>query len=408
MARMAGWRNLARTMVMLGMAASAIAVTATGQEARSDEEPRQRGWSLLASVAGVDGVSAVSGWYNEADLFGRGEAGRSMRRPVFPGLPIGAAGTMEQRLRHVADAPVITFVHYDPEAYGYVRGHRLHQAERLAELMQNGASDPVYPHMLAIPPLPRGARVLMSAWWPVGAGSVTPLPVWDPREVARPGGSNDYTSWRRVVAVDAGAAAGRAAPVTFAGRTFVTARRVALNRFIHLPVGRRLAAHLMEDAGARKAALIALGRPLRTGDSLVLVAFHLMAADAGMGVWATAWWHDRPDEGVFAADRPATIRGRWRHYLMDVAVDPVLPLEPDGSPHICFNPWFEAKFPDGGQGSGLKSNCINCHERASYPLTEFLPVRRGTSDASGDPAFAPGRLRTARLWALANPPREAP
>ncbi|TJY59526.1 hypothetical protein E4T66_14205 [Sinimarinibacterium sp. CAU 1509] len=370
------------------------------------QQLRRRGWSLIAPVAKLPDTGAVSGWYNEAEIFAREAVADNATRRPFPGRPIGAAAGPGQRLQHIADAPVITFVHYNGDAYEHIRRHRLYRDERLAELARSGRPDPVYAGLREIPPLPSGARVMMSAWWPVAAGGGTPLPVWDPEDVARPGGSNDYTSWRRVVVVDGGDPAEGARAVTFAGRYFATARGISLERFVRLPVDRGLAEDLMEDSGARKAAFLALARPLQAGDVLVLVAFHLMAPDAGAGTWTTAWWHDRPDDGVFGADRPLVVSGAWRNYLMDVAVDPVRPLGRDASPHICFNPWFEAKFPDGGQGNGLQSNCVNCHERASYPLTAFLPVRRGAADPVNDPAFAPGRLRTGRLWSLANPPAE--
>jgi hypothetical protein len=396
--------------VVLCAALGVLALVATSADTAAPADganARSRAWALLASTLSADGVSSFSNWYNEAEVLAPVDLQPDDFREPFPGLPIGAAVAPEQRLQHVADAAVITFVHYDPAAYAHVRKHRLYRRERLDDLMRSGPHDPVYPGRTTIPPLPRQARVLMSAWWPVDIAGATPVPVWDADDVPRPNGSNDYTSWNRIVAVNDEEASRPSAALTFAGRSFTDVRRVGLERFVHVSVDAGMATKLMQDPGARKAALLALGRPLAAGDVLLLVAFHLMAADAGMGTWTTAWWHDRPDTGAFGADRAVGIPGPWRNYLMDVAVDPVTPLEPDGSPNICFNPWFEAKFPDGGQGPGVKSNCISCHERASYPLTAFLPIRRGNAEPLDDPAFAAGRLGTARLWSLANPPADA-
>jgi hypothetical protein len=47
------------------------------------------------------------------------------------------------------------------------------------------------------------------------------------------------------------------------------------------------------------------------------------------------------------------------------------------------------------------SNCMTCHQRASYPQVNCLPVTRGLPDIHNDPAYAPGRLRTSFLWSLA-------
>ena len=63
-----------------------------------------------------------------------------------------------------------------------------------------------------------------------------------------------------------------------------------------------------------------------------------------------------PTQGPFAPDRPAQVTGVWRNFLMSASYDLNLPLEPDGKPHITFNPWLEAGFPDGGSGSGTISN----------------------------------------------------
>lgn len=78
-----------------------------------------------------------------------------------------------------------------------------------------------------------------------------------------------------------------------------------------------------------------------------------------------------------------------------------LPVEAGGGPDVCFNPWLEARFPDGGFGSGTQSNCIACHRRAAYPPVNFLPVTRGDPDFLQDPAYAAGLVRTSSLWGLA-------
>jgi hypothetical protein len=244
---------------------------------------------------------------------------------------------------------------------------------------------------------------LKTAWWPIAAGGLTALPVWDPdRNPPRPGG-NPYTGWERVVAVDPSYMGTSPATVgiDFAGRSHRDAHRVALQAFHHLRVDAALAARLMRDRSTRKATLIALGRELEAGDYLVLVSANLASRESEAGVWAALWWHDRPDAGPFAADRPASLQGEWRNYLLAVAYDTDHPTALDGGPHVCFDPWLEGRFPDGGHGGGTASNCMTCHGRASFPPVDFLPVTRGAADLRGDPAYAPGRLRTNFLWSIA-------
>ena len=90
---------------------------------------------------------------------------------------------------------------------------------------------------------------------------------------------------------------------------------------------------------------------------------------------------------------------------MSASYDLNLPLEPDGGPHITFNPWLEAGFRvvPGGDGNGSVSNCMNCHHRASFPVPPpppgYLPIYRGNPKPS-DPAYAAGVLRTDYLWSV--------
>jgi hypothetical protein len=237
----------------------------------------------------------------------------------------------------------------------------------------------------------------------VARDRITALPVWDP-ELNPPGhNGNPYTGWRRVVAVDpAGAqrAPGTVA-IEFAGSTFARARRVGLSSFDHVEVDAPMAQAMMADPETRKAVLIALGRPLATGDHLILVSANLAAREIPDWIWGTFWWHDQPGQGPYAADRPEALAAPWRNYLMQAAFDTQKPAAADGGPHVAFNPWLEGRFPDSGHGGGSASNCMTCHRRASYPAVAFLPVTRGAPDLRHDPAFGPERLRTSLLWSLA-------
>jgi hypothetical protein len=362
---------------------------------------RHRAWMLLQSLVGTKyRTPTFIDWYSEAETFAAAEPSPDATRMPFPGLPIGAGVAPERRVQHFADAPVITFVHYDRLAYRHIREHQLYRETRLQEIARDGDIDPAFAGMKTIPLLPKGAQILMSAWWPVAAATPTPLPVWDPQYAHDKDSAIDYPSWRRIVAI---ATSGPVTSLSFAGHEFPAPPTASPQRFFRRTVDTALAATLESDPGTRKAAMLVLGRPVQAGDSLVLLAFHLLTTDGDKGIWSTWWWHDRPTERRFGNDRPRQIKGPWKNYLMDVTTDDVLPREADGSPRICFNPWFEARFPGGGEANGARSNCVNCHTRASYPKTAFLPIRRGAPDKSGDPAFAPGRVRTGLVWSLANP-----
>ena len=376
----------------------------------ADILPRQRVhvWRVLSSIAPVSGGKQAllfADWFNEAEVFSAKEQRIGQRRVPFPGLPIGTSAAAEIRMSHYGDAPLITFVHYNVSAYRHIRQHQLYREKRLQEIGRAGENDATFPSMKTIPPFPPTAVVMMTGWWPVDAQGLTPMPVWDPDPADLKMGGNNYTSWKRVVAIGPGESieSRQSTTLVFAGRAFPVPRHVHMNDLFHIKVDRPMAMRLMADIGSRKAAVLVLGRPLEAGDLLALVGMHIFSAESSTGIWGTFWWHDRPMEGPFAKDRPDNVKGVWRNYLMDTAFDAMLPREPDGSARVCFNPWFEAKFPDGGQGNGVTSNCVNCHSRASYPTIDFLPIRRGYPEPLDDPAFAAGRVRTGQLWSVANP-----
>src|SRR5262249_10913787 len=152
------------------------------------------------------------------------------------------------------------------------------------------------------------------------------------------------------------------------------------------------AQNVMQNGRIVRAVAEAFGpdRPLQAGDYVVFAGGHLTTKEIDDWVWATFWWHDRPNNGPFASDRPDSVKGVWRNYLMNASFDSITPRESDNGPHVTFNPWIEARFQDGveGFGSGLVSNCMNCHNRATRPAEFFLPIRRGDPDLQNDPAYS--------------------
>jgi hypothetical protein len=302
-----------------------------------------------------------------------------------------------------ADSAILTYTLYNEPAYEHIRSDRLYLISGLQQLQVTGDSDREVDGDRSVPPFPTRAIVLKTAWWPVARNAVTAMPVWDPEHNPPRRGGNPYITWQRVVAIDpvARSQPPRSLRIGFAGFTFANARRVGIKMLYHVVVDGLMAERMMRDPGARKAALIALGRPLSKGDYLVLVGANLATRELSDWVWASLWWHDRPNEGPFAEDRPDALRVEWRNYLLQAAFDSDKPTASDGGAHICFNPWLEGRFPDTGQGGGTQSNCMACHRRASYPPVSFLPVTRGAPELGTDPAYRPGRLRTSFLWSLA-------
>lgn len=372
----------------------------TAKAAGNVEIQRDHIWrtlsSLVTSTEG-DACPAFAQWHGETETFHPAE---SWTISPSPGLTATTGGDKAIVSATMAGGPLITFIHYNDAAYAHIRENRLHDKATLDRLLAEERPD------TSVPPLPRDAMVAMTAWWPVSGRQATPLPVWDPARQVRVDGANGYLSWPRVLAVVANPLQhdSDVGPLAFAGRTIEDPEPVSLEQMFHLAVDARMARQLMADPQFEAAAFIALGRPLAAGDFIALVGLHLMTAELDSGIWSTFWWHDRPTEGRFAAGRPESLSSPWDHYLMDVTFDARLPLEPDGSPNISFNPWFDATFPDDGEGSGVKANCISCHQRAAYPVTRSMRVTRGLRQ----PSQPSGQLPTGLLWSIANTARTGP
>jgi hypothetical protein len=361
---------------------------------------RRHVWTVFAELTRtMDGQDrpVFGSWYGEDRVFASGSIERA---------PEGIRGFSRidrKGAAHLGGVPVLSYTLYNDAAYRHIRANELNRSSELERLRATDTVDRTMTGDRSIPPFPAQAMVLKTVWWPVAQDAITPLPVWDAElNPVRPSG-NGYTSWQRAVAINPLGHPANASTrdISFAGRTFSKVRQFDLAAFYHVVLDARLAERLMRDRESRSTAFIALGRTLKAGDSLVLVGANLATKELSDWIWAAFWWHDLPDQGPFAADRPERVRSKWSSYLMQVAFDSSTPAELDGGAHICFNPWLEGRFPDGGGGGGTSSNCLACHRRASYPAVDFLPVTRGDRERNDDPAYAAGRLRTSFLWSIA-------
>jgi hypothetical protein len=373
--------------------------------ARADVPAQRRHvWNVFAGMTQrtPDGRFAIfETWFSEEEVFAVGPSPqasgprrvvRRFRQPAQLGPD--APGALPQ----AAGTALLSEVLYTFAGYNHVRSNRLFLASELENLQQTGPADPTIPNNRDVPPFPAPSVALKTVWWPVAKDQVTAMPIWDPdSNPPRPNG-NPFTTWARVVAVDptrTNIPPNETATAFFLGKAFPNSHVVGLDAFHNVTLDDQTAANAMQNGRTARAAQIALGRGLQGGDHVVLVATHLTTKEIDDWVWATLWWHDRPNDGPFAADRTANVTGVWRNFLMSAAYDLNTPPQPDGTPHVAFNPWLEAPFPN-----GTKSNCMNCHNRATFPPVSFLPVRRGNPDLQNDPAYAPGRLRTDFLWSI--------
>lgn len=365
---------------------------------------RLHAWNVFAGMTQPtpDGRYAIfETWYSLAEAFQTGPTPQALgpRRVIqrfaeprqFRGMPgqpeLEAAGTS-----------VLSEVMFNFANYNHIRSKQLYLQSELTDLRQTGAPDGKIPKDQTIPPFPQDSISLKTVWWPVAKGAVTPMPIWDPESNPLIPSGNPYSTWKRVVAIDPtreNIPPNEEMTISFLKTPRPNSHVVGLDKFHYVVIDAQTAATAMANARLQSFVNDVLGRSLKEGDYVVFAGTHLTTKEIDDWVWATFWWHDRPDEGPFAADRPQAVKGVWRNYLLSASYDLILPREADNSPHIAFNPWLEAHFRQ-----GIASNCMNCHNRAAFPPVNFLPIFRGAPDLKNDPAYAAGLLRPDFLWSV--------
>lgn len=143
---------------------------------------------------------------------------------------------------------------------------------------------------------------------------------------------------------------------------------------------------------------------VRPGNIALLVAMHVTTKEISNWTWQTFWWSPDAGDTTKAVGRPASVRGVWRNYLMNVAYYMVTPPNaPDGTPYISFNPYLETNLSgtftndrgDSISWTGVTTNCMTCHRMATWgvllPDSAFptgAPYRNNGQVDPGNPAFA--------------------
>lgn len=224
--------------------------------------------------------------------------------------------------------------------------------------------------------LPAESIVTKHMYWPVKAEGITALPVW---KNTYPPSFTDYAGyevWDTVVGIDpSGQSVGQHKEVSaFYGikqhnkvtdwPTRTTKVLVyGLDRFYFHKVTAQDWQHFNDaDKAILNAASYWLSnKAFEVGDYLVTVAMHINTKELPSWTLQSVWWSDTPDQGIYAADRPAipAAQGPWRHYLMTDAY--AVPPNARGELDIAVNPYIE------GVIHPIATSCRNCHVRAGWP-----------------------------------------
>jgi len=360
-------------------------------------EMRKHAWMVLAGMTqqATGGEAIWETWYSEPEVFQPGPTPQGLRKiqRVFQN-PRQFRTTTKGPSAQAIGASLLSFVLYNQEGRAHVRTNQLYLQSKLNQMNQSFDSNHTPTEQREIPSFPAAAVSLKTVWWIVKKTGLTAMPIWDAKPTKPNSQGNDYPTWARFVAVDPSRTqipTNETQDVSFGGTVRKNSHVVPLTSF-----------YSFQTTTQAEVDAIKSGNPdvpnmstLQVGDYVALVAMHCTTKEIPNWVWATFWWHDKPDDGPFAANRVGTdkLKGVWRNYLMNVTYSADTPKETDGTPNVCFNPWLEARF-----SGGLTSNCMACHQRAVWTPESFLPVTRGTIPPN-DQFFA-DKTKADFLWSI--------
>ena len=354
---------------------------------------RKHAWMVFAGLTQPtsSGEAVWETWFSEEQAFSPGAAPqaigphrvqRRFRNPRQFATPGRVAAPQ------AVGASLLSFVLVNKDSFAHIRANKLYQQAKLNQINQafDGNHTPI--ENREIPPFPREAVSLKTTWWLVKQTGTTAMPIWDGTPTRPDQQGNPYPTWARFVAVDPTRTQippNEQQDIMFQGQLKHNAHVVPLNSFYNFQITQNEINDIRRVTGFQQA---------QVGDFAALVAMHMTTKEIPDWVWATFWWHDKPGQGTFAADRPNAVAGVWRNYLMDTAFSADVPKASDGGPNVCFNPWLEARF-----SNGMVSNCLACHRRSVWSPVQFLPITRGRLP-DNDQVFA-GKTKLDFLWSIA-------
>ncbi len=271
----------------------------------------------------------------------------------------------------------------------------------------------------------------------ISSTEVTAVPVWtgyDTASTYTPG--NPVPSrWRHAIAVDPTGKykLGDSITMVINNEPPVKLPVVPLNQFYYIKITKADSASFTTFGAvngdfigtANDTSAQAVYMAVRPGSIGLLMAMHVTGKEIPNWTWQSYWWTLNPSDSM-GYDRPKSIPAPWNHYDMTVAYAMV---HADGSQWIAFNPYLETNLgglvPTGANGAdtvawtGVTTNCMSCHRRASIgwatvgqniiptgpPYGPDMNIAAGDSVVFTQPVpGVPGRvplLKTDFLWSVA-------
>lgn len=273
-------------------------------------EMRRHAWQIFAGLTATSHVRREDSdsrlpiwetWYSKEETL---QVPRAAPRPVAPRFQFPPAELAHPvQSYQAAVVSVASRVLFNQEAHDHIQRNCLYLASKLDCLLHApvGTGPNGQPLPREIPDFPTRSVALKTSWMHASQSRCTRFPVWDGIPLFPPSLSNPPSAWKRGVWVY---------PPGVPPESCPEGRRVALKDLYHLKIVSAGEVGTWQSSG--NVAVDPSSGPIMPGDYVVLVGFHAATRELPNWVWTTFWWHDRPNDGPYAADRPSSVRGVWR------------------------------------------------------------------------------------------------
>jgi hypothetical protein len=359
---------------------------------------RKHAWNVWAGITHEtnSGESVFETWYPADNVFASDEQGAGYRRDF--------TNHLEPVMQHQFTAPnaagesMMAHVLYNQPARDHIRENKLYLAETYDSLNKQFDKENLPRWDRSVAQFPRDAVVLKPVWWHVKKGEPTALPVWDgpfmPKDANGIYPAMPAEGWPFAVAIippDVKMLK-KLGSVKKTNPNQLIREAVPLSDFYYFEITKDMIDHLSKEQDGFA--------DVQPGDYAVMIAMHVTTREIHNWVWATFWWHDKPNMGDLAYDRPDSVKGVFRHFRMNTAFSMDTPGAADKGAHISYNPYIEGKFVN-----GVVSNCASCHNRAASPALSddfcgALPITRGSYDFQPTSPERLERVKLEFLWSL--------
>ena len=398
-------------------------------------------WASITSPSGQGRLPVWETWYSGHDVY-----------EMLPALTAGATRTAvrdferPQQFHHVARmghlraghipidrAEAITsFNRYTRSLAEYVWHRHFNDAEVLNGINArfDSLNTPIAQRQISLSrdSVDASEIALKPVFQFISGDSASAIPYWagDNSAVSTDSANPTPDSWKQGVVVDP---TGKLRPGTKVwmsvnGQPADSLVVVPLATFYHIRLTAADSANYSEfaetsgdDVGqGNKGDSASVAAMVRPGNIALLVAMHVTTKEISNWTWQTFWWSPEAGDSTKAVGRPASVRGVWRNYLLNVAYSMVNPpTDPNGAPNISYNPYLETNLSGSyvnGQGqtvnwTGVTSNCMTCHRMATWGVLargsgQFptgADYRNNGLVQPGDSAFA-GYTKLDFLWSV--------